>query len=374
MNLRTRLVLAMLACALLPLTFAAILARSGLISKWLQASHLQPHAGMVELDYVLLCAASVGAIASVVLALLLAPPLSRPIREVAEAAEKIAQGTRSVHIDGRSGGEAGRLVGAFNHMARELDSADRKLRRAERIAAWRDIARQMAHEIKNPLTPIQMAVEMLRKARERNLPDFDAMYEETRIVLEEVARLRRLVENFSRFARAPRPRLESVAVDDLVAYVIGLHAGAEGAEVTGEAESDLSSVRADREQLTQVLVNLVGNAAYAAEERVRKLPAKGVAAVHVSARAVSRTHVAIAVDDNGGGIDPAVMDRLFEPYVTTKQGKGGTGLGLAIAYRIIQDHGGNITAESSPEGTRFEVVIPVAGRDLDEAPKEATNK
>src|SRR6476659_4766715 len=133
-------------------------------------------------------------------------------------------------------------------MARNLDAAENRLRRAERVAAWRDIARQMAHEIKNPLTPIQMAVEMLRKARERNLPDFDQLFdEETRIVLEEVARLRRLVENFSRFARAPRPRLELVSVHDAVAHAVGLHANEADVEVTGEAEPGLPEVRADRE-------------------------------------------------------------------------------------------------------------------------------
>ncbi|MEI8258401.1 MAG: HAMP domain-containing sensor histidine kinase, partial [Deltaproteobacteria bacterium] len=86
-----------------------------------------------------------------------------------------------------------------------------------------------------------------------------------------------------------------------------------------------------------------------------------IAAVHVSARNLRDGRVAIAVDDNGPGIDASVMTRLFEPYVTTRQGRGGTGLGLAIAYRIVQDHGGTITAETSPEGTRFEITLPIAG-------------
>jgi nitrogen fixation/metabolism regulation signal transduction histidine kinase len=353
LSLRTRLLLALLACAALPVTGVGLLARAMLAQDLARARTAAAAAAL---------AAVFGASIAVLLAVLLAPAVTRPVSAVADAVERIGQGARSLKLDTRAGGEAGKLVAAFNRMARNLDEAEARLRRAERIAAWRDIARQMAHEIKNPLTPIQMAVEMLRKARERNLPDFDALFdEETRIVLEEVARLRRLVENFSRFARAPKPRPEPVNVTDVVAHVVGLQATAGTAEVTGEAEPELPVIRADREQLTQVLVNLVANACFAAEERARKSPEKGPAAVHVSARNLGDGQVAITVEDNGGGIDPTVMSRLFEPYVTTKQGQGGTGLGLAVVYRIVHDHGGSVTAETSPEGTRFEVVLPVEG-------------
>ncbi len=318
---------------------------------------------LADLNRVLALAAIFAACTGLLVALLVAPRLSGPLAEVAEAADRIALGTRSVRIaDTTAAGEAGRLVKAFNRMARELDAAESRLRRTERIAAWRDIARQMAHEIKNPLTPIRMAVEMLRKARERELPDFDELFDEqTRIVLEEVARLRRLVENFSRFARAPKPTLETVAVSDVVTHVARLQSASTKAEITAEVEPDLPTIRADREQLTQVLINLVSNAAAATEERAAREPPEFIAAVHLSARNLRDGRVAIAVDDNGPGIDPTVMSRLFEPYVTTRQGRGGTGLGLAIAYRIVQDHGGTLTADTSPEGTRFEIVLPIAG-------------
>jgi nitrogen fixation/metabolism regulation signal transduction histidine kinase len=247
-------------------------------------------------------------------------------------------------------------------MARNLDAAETRLRRAERVAAWRDIARQMAHEIKNPLTPIQMAVEMLRKARERNLPDFEELFDEqTRIVLEEVARLRRLVENFSRFARAPKPRPEPLQIADVIGHVTSLQSQATKAEITAEVEPEIPALRADREQLTQVLMNLVANASLAAEERAAREKPGFIAAVHVSVRNLRDGRIAIDVDDNGAGIDPAVLERLYEPYVTTRQGRGGTGLGLAITHRIVTDHSGTISAETSPEGTRFEVVLPLSG-------------
>ena len=110
-----------------------------------------------------------------------------------------------------------------------------------------------------------------------------------------------------------------------------------------------------------MLLNLVANAALATEERASREAQGFIAAVHVSVRNLRDGRIAIDVDDNGSGIDAAVLERLFEPYVTTRQGRGGTGLGLAIAHRIVSDHGGTITAETSPEGTRFEVILPLAG-------------
>ncbi len=312
-----------------------------------------------DLDTVTAAGAIFALVTALILAVLLAPPLARPIGEVADAADRIAQGDRRVQIGVRAGGEVGRLVAAFNHMTGELDAAEGRVRRAERVAAWRDIARQMAHEIKNPLTPIRMAVELLRKARERKMEDFDTLFEEeTRIVLDEVERLRRLVENFSRFARAPRPRVEAVSVAEVVAHVAELHAGGV-VTVTHTVDHPMPPLRADRDQLTQVLVNLVANGCHAAEDRARRDPGRGAPAVAVAALEAAPGTVRITVADNGAGIPAAVMARLFEPYVTSKV--GGTGLGLAIAYRIVTDHGGTISVDTSPAGTRFTLDLPTAG-------------
>ncbi len=316
---------------------------------------------MTDLDGLTVASALFAAVVAVLLAVMLAPPLARPIRLVADAADRIAAGERSLHIDVKADGEVGRLVAAFNHMTRELTAADARLRRAVRVAAWKDIARQMAHEIKNPLTPIRMAVEMLRKARDKQLPDFDELFEEeTRIVLDEVDRLKRLVEDFSRFARAPRPSPQPLSLPEVIAHVTELHAGgAVPVAHSVEGGGEFPLLRADRDQLTQVLVNLVANACHAAEERATKAPERGPAKVSVTLSRAGDGFARVVVEDNGGGIAPEVMERLFEPYVTTKQ--GGTGLGLAIAYRIVTDHGGTLSADSSPEGTRFTVRMPFAG-------------
>lgn len=359
MNLRARLVLALWLCVLVPVGGVALgawwlLARPG------AHTTIPAHQAFEPMVLTIIGALLLGGAVATALAVLLAPAVAKPIRAAMEAADRIAAGTRSVQIDTEAGGEAGRLVQAFNRMARELDAAESRLRRAERLAAWRDIARQMAHEIKNPLTPIQMAVELLRKAKARNLEGFDELFDEqTTIVLEEVARLRRLVENFSRFARAPKPMPSPMEVSSLVEHVVSMHAHGE-AEVTGEAEAHLPSIRADREQLTQVLVNLVQNAVFASAQRAGRAPNKGPAAVHVSARR-DGARVVISVEDNGSGIDASVRDQLFEPYVTTKKGQGGTGLGLAIAWRIVHEHDGALTVETSPEGTRFDIALPIAG-------------
>jgi signal transduction histidine kinase len=315
-----------------------------------------------DVDTFMLAGVLLAALVAVLLAVLLALALARPMAVVAAAAERIAAGERDVHIEMRARGEVGHLVAAFNHMTAQLGAADARLRRAVRMGAWRDIARQMAHEIKNPLTPIRLAVEMLRKAKERQMPDFDEMFdEETRIVLDEVERLRRLVEDFSRFARAPKPRPELFSLAEVLSQVAGLHAGSDTPVQWSidEEGGTFPLLRADRDQLTQVLVNLVANACHAAAERAARDPSRGPARVSIVASRVGDGFAHIAVDDNGGGIAPEVMERLFEPYVTNKQ--GGTGLGLAIAYRIVTDHGGTLVAESSPTGTRFIARLPFAG-------------
>lgn len=365
MNLRSQLVLALWGSVLIPTVVGALGAW------WVLGSSTAFESVLV----VFFVAGMLGGVFATFASILFSPQIGKPIRAAMEAADRIAAGTRSVRIDTEAGGEAGRLVLAFNRMARELDAAEAKLRKSERIAVWRDIARQMAHEIKNPLTPIQMGVEMLRKAKERNLPEFDLIFEEqTVIVLEEVNRLRRLVESFSRFARAPRPRPMPMEVHAVIEYVVSMHAQAD-AEVTGEVDEHVKSIRADREQILQVLMNLVQNAVLAASERASNHPQQGPAAVHVSARLIADlAMVVIDVEDNGGGVDDAVRERLFEPYVSTRRGTGGTGLGLAIAWRIVNEHGGSLLFESSNQGTRFTVQLPIAGPGESDATQESDER
>jgi len=321
-----------------------------------------------SLDALLALAAGVAVLVTAAVAAALAAALARPIVRVADAADRIAAGDRSVQLTDAAGAEVGRLVGAFNQMSASLAAAEKRSRRAERLAAWRDIARQMAHEIKNPLTPIRMGIERLQRARSRGVEDFDARFvEETAVVLEEVERLRRLVEDFSGFARMPRPKLGAVSVAEWVGHVTELHGhGATRVTVVvvgGGTLAAMPTLRADRDQLTQVLVNLVANGCWAAETRAAEgggaAPAVAITVARVEAAAGVGERVRVTVADNGPGIDAEVMARLFEPYVTRRP--GGTGLGLAIAYRIVTDHGGSLAAQSTGDGARFVVELPVAG-------------
>ncbi len=273
------------------------------------------------------------------------------------AVARIGRGDLDVTLDGH-----GATVSAFNRMTRELRDARTRLARAERIAAWRDIARRIAHEIKNPLTPIKMAMETARKTHARKHPDFDEIFDEsTRTVLEEVNRLEHIVTEFSRFARLPRPNPESLNVREVVEKVVAMHdldpahatlpEAAKGVRVElALGQSKFPEVRADKEQLTQVLVNLVQNACDAAREKHGETGGRVVVALD----AIENAGVRVTISDNGPGIPKEERGRVLEPYYTTKA--HGTGLGMAIVDRIVSDHGGSLGIEDAALGGAAIVV------------------
>jgi signal transduction histidine kinase len=296
-------------------------------------------------------ALGVGAIAAAAVGRLLASRVTRPLEALRDAAARVAAGDLEARVAARATGEIGDLVAAFNAMTRDLAVGRARLAQAERIAAWREVARRLAHEIKNPLTPIAMSVETLRDAHERRRPDFGEIFDEgTRAIGEEVRRLKRIVDEFSRFARLPAPERAPVAAEDLVSAVLALFPEPPaGVSIVRDAAPGLPRVLADRDQIVQLLLNLVRNGLDA-------LPRGGTLAV--SARRVPEG-VAFAVSDTGAGIAPEDLARVFEPYFTTKE--GGTGLGLAIAQRIAEEHGGRLEAASEPgRGATFTLTLPAA--------------
>jgi nitrogen fixation/metabolism regulation signal transduction histidine kinase len=242
-------------------------------------------------------------------------------------------------------------------MLSDLDVTRRRLAASSRVAAWREVARRVAHEIKNPLAPIRAAVETLRRLRARNDPEFDAYFDEaTRTVLAEVHRIATIVTEFTRFARLPAPQPAEVDLSELVRQVVGLHeVNEEGARFIVRLEGRPPRVRADRDQIVQVLTNLIQNAI----DAVAPLTSAGEIRVTVCAEGAS--HVGVTVTDNGPGVSTQIAPRLFEPYATTKP--NGTGLGLAIAQRIAIDHDGELSHMSGPpgQGAMFRLVLPVQG-------------
>jgi nitrogen fixation/metabolism regulation signal transduction histidine kinase len=235
-------------------------------------------------------------------------------------------------------------------MLDELEATTARLLASERVAAWQEVARRLAHEIKNPLTPIRMSLETLLAAHAERNPRFDALFRESAgVVLEEVERLRRIVDEFSRFARLPKPQREPLDLSELARGVLSLYAAPRpGVTLVAELAGALP-VLADRDQLTQVLLNLVKNAEEA-------LPKQG-GTVWVRTRSAGGEAL-LEVADTGPGIPPSERERVLEPYVTSKE--GGTGLGLAIASRICQEHGGRLEVGEEPgAGARLTVVLPL---------------
>ena len=277
--------------------------------------------------------------------------LQSSVDELTAAATRVGRGDFDTTLRDDLRGAFPATATAFNRMTRDLRDARVQLRQTERVAAWQEIAKSLAHELKNPLSPIRLSIETLRKAHARSHEEFDALFDEsTKTILQEVERLRHIVDEFSRFARLPSPKLRKTDLRDTVSQAASLHAeGAAPATVRLPAEPVEAFVDAD--QMVQVLHNLIQNARDAAAEA--HPGGGGKVSVGVEQRTGT---VYISVEDNGRGIAADQADAIFEPYYTQK--KDGTGLGLAITQRIVAEHGGRIDVESKPGRTVFTVVLP----------------
>jgi nitrogen fixation/metabolism regulation signal transduction histidine kinase len=245
-----------------------------------------------------------------------------------------------------------RLVEAFNGMASELQRQQAALERTHRLEAWADMARQVAHEIKNPLTPVQLSAEHLRRVHaDRGKPLSPVLEECVDSILSQVRLLRQIAAEFSSFASSPTPRPVATSPADLVAEVVepyraGLPAGV---SLSVDVPPDLPVLEIDRSLVGRALTNMIENALHA-------MPRGGSLRVDGRMSADGRA-VRLELQDTGVGMDRASLERIFEPYFSTKA--VGTGLGLTIAKRNIEIHGGTIAVESAPgRGTTVVVEIP----------------
>jgi two-component system nitrogen regulation sensor histidine kinase NtrY len=223
--------------------------------------------------------------------------------------------------------------------------------RAQKVAAWREVARRLAHEIKNPLTPIQLCAERLRRHFTTAPPAARALVDEcTETIVGEVESLKGLVDEFSQFARMPSPRTVPTDLAQLIADTIALYNGIFAAvRIEQRSAPDLPLVRLDPEQVRRVIINLVDNAIEAVERQGEIVVETQIDPAHSIVRVV--------VADNGPGIPAGEREKLFLPYYSTK--RRGSGLGLAIVRRIIAEHGGNIdVGDNTPRGTRFTIELP----------------
>lgn len=286
----------------------------------------------------------------------LADRITQPIWALAQAAKRVGSGDLEVSVTARSNDEVGELVRVFNRMTEDLAEAQNRIQRAERVAAWREVARRLAHEIKNPLSPMRLGMENLRKAWTKQHPKLDEILEEsTRSVLDEVQSLDRLVSAFSAFARLPAPEPVPTRPEDLLAQAARLYESNVRFDREAIEARTLPMVSADPEQISRCLLNLVKNAHEALENS-----SEGQIGLDAwTARNGNRSGVTLEVSDNGPGMDEKVRSKATSVYYTTK--KTGTGLGLAIVQRTMEEHGGSMAIESNPGvGTKVRLWLPMA--------------
>jgi signal transduction histidine kinase len=290
-------------------------------------------------------------VAAVAAGTFLAGRLTKPLSDLTEAAQRVARGDVEQPVPVAGPDELGEVVAAFNQMQRDLGESRAKLVRAEKEAAWRDMARQVAHEVKNPLTPMRLAAEHLRRAWRDKVPQFDDVLERgVDLIVRQTESLQRIATAFSDFARFPNRRREPVDLPSLLDEVLDLWRGTPGLEIRREVARPLPPLSADPDELRRVLVNLSKNAVEAIDGRAGTLTA-------TLARADG--FLVLTFADDGPGIPDEVLARLFEPYLSTKT--KGTGLGLAICRRAIEDLGGTIAVESrAGAGTKVTVRLPVS--------------
>lgn len=313
---------------------------------------------MVELERRIQSAGLLVAGGGIVFAILftgwIAARVTRPVREMAAAVREVAAGNWYAQVPEDSKDELGELAVSFNRMTRELSEQREKLVQTERVAAWRELGRRLAHELKNPLFPLQITVENMVRAREQKPELFDETFREgARTLLAELTNLKNIIGRFSDFAKMPQPQLQDLQINDTVKNAARLFqpqlSGNGNAAVTSRLELDetLQAIQADPDLLHRALSNLILNAMDA-------MPEGGTLTIRTGP---TESGVRIEVSDSGSGLTPEECERLFTPYYTSK--RHGTGLGLAIVQSVVSDHGGRITVQSTPgKGSTFRIELP----------------
>jgi signal transduction histidine kinase len=313
-----------------------------------------------ELGDVLLIVTAITALLLVGWSIVASRAILRPVRRLAQATEMVARGDLSVRVPARGRHELADLGRAFNRMAEDLERNGQQLRHAERQAAWGEMARQVAHEIKNPLTPMRMSAQLLLKAKREGDARLDELTDRlANTVLQQTDALSRIASEFRNFAGPPSRHLERIEIDELLTDIEQFFAAmteSRGVRLEFRRGAPGARVEIDRVELRRVFLNLIQNSFAACGER-------GTIAVSSESEA---DKVVVRVADDGSGIDAETRDKLFDPYFTTKS--SGTGLGLAICRRTLEAYGGHIELESSRRGrTVFRFDLPLAGENGDSA-------
>lgn len=287
--------------------------------------------------------------------------IMRPIESLEAATRQVAEGDYSVRILVRAHDDLGLLVQSFNRMVTELDRSRKRLAQTEKVQAWQEIAQRLAHEVKNPLTPIRLAAERLRRRYESGSEDFgEVLHRTVATIVREVDLLSGMLNEFRSFTRMPEPQIADIHLAPLLREVAMMFADRGEVRIDSDGVDPNLTIRADRGQIRQVVLNLFTNAVEAGGGKVRVLCRTDLV------QKGDATYARLRVEDDGPGIPQTVRETIFDPYVTTKE--HGTGLGLAIVERIIFDHNGQISVESvTGVGTSFVIDLPSSDRISPEA-------
>lgn len=291
---------------------------------------------------------------SILLGIFLSHHITKPLEILASAASEIGKGNLQKNINYTAKGEFSSLISAFNYMIVSLKEAQNKLLEAERINAWREAARRMAHEIKNPISPIQVCIKTLLKVKKDKPEIFDNLFEQSSItILEEVDKLHALANSFSLFAQMPTPSKTLIDINNLIERVIQLYrSSGENYQINLNLNEDIPLVMGDQNLISSALNNIIKNA-------LEALPKENPELI-ISTNKIDdgREWIRIVISDNGEGIDLEDLPNIFKPYFTKKA--KGTGLGLTIAKEIIDQHEGRIFVESiKGKGTTFFIDLPL---------------
>ncbi len=286
----------------------------------------------------------------VLIATTFANRIAAPIHRLTLATKKIARGELNVTVGAQNAdGEIGELIQSFELMTKELARSREELVRAERELAWKEMAKQVAHEIKNPLTPMKLSIQHLRQTYKDKVPNFEQVFDQvSRTIIEQIDTLSRIAGEFARFGRMPKPSMESVEVNEVVRESVALFDQDANVEFDMLLEEHLPPVQSDREELRRAFINIIRN---------------GIQAMNNTGRMTIRSWtqagtIKIAFRDYGAGMSDEVKAKLFQPNFSTKT--DGMGLGLAITKKSIDDVGGSIGAESVVgEGTTVTVSLPI---------------
>ncbi len=290
---------------------------------------------------------------SIVTAILISNYVTKPLKLIQDKLSKIKLGKTNELIEWQDKDEIGSLVSEYNRMILELTKSAELLAKSERESAWREMAKQVAHEIKNPLTPMKLSIQHLKRIWKDDAPDMDQKMERlTQTIIEQIDTLSSIATEFSNFAKMPKANLEKINVQQILLNSIALFHNSENIHIDFENElAGKAFVLADKEQLLRVFNNLIKNA-------IQAIPEERKGKIEINLKNENQFYI-VSIKDNGIGINDEVLDKIFVPNFTTKT--GGMGLGLAMVKSIIESSNGKIWFETNlKQGSTFFVAIPAA--------------